>query len=171
MSWCFYNENNTGTNVKMMPEWAGTPLAPHPLFPTVWDLHRLSGSPWWIQHGTDWTSPSPLGSLLPPTWNRELELRDPAGKTTSNVVFNSPKRTRQNAWARGQRCSHLGHDEAVIVEVARIIVAILHGVEKQHRHDLCHAAAWCWVSGSRNKGVHVEKNPKYKVKQLQLEHI
>lgn len=37
--------------------------------------------------------------------------------------------------------SHLGHDEAVVVEVAWVVVAILHGVEEQHRHDLCHAAA------------------------------
>lgn len=36
---------------------------------------------------------------------------------------------------------HLGHDEAVIVEVARVVVAVLHGVEEKHRHDLCHAAA------------------------------
>lgn len=55
-----------------------------------------------------------------------------------------------NARARGQRCPHLRHDEAVIVEVPWIVVAILHGVEKQHRHDLCHTAAWCWVSGNRN---------------------
>lgn len=67
---------------------------------------------------------------------------------------------RPNARARGQRRSRLRHDEAVIVEVPWIVIAILHGVEKQHRHDLCHTAAWCWVSGNRNKVVHVKKNPK-----------
>lgn len=58
-----------------------------------------------------------------------------------------------NARARGQRCSHLRHDEAIIVEVPWIVVAILHGVEKQHRHDLCHTAAWCWVSGNRKQSA------------------
>lgn len=36
---------------------------------------------------------------------------------------------------------HLGHDEAVVVEVPWVVVAVLHGVEKKHGHDLCHAAA------------------------------
>lgn len=47
--------------------------------------------------------------------------------------------------------SHLGQDEAVIVEVPGIIVAVPHGVEKKHRHDFCHTAAWCWVSARQRK--------------------
>lgn len=155
----------------MMLEWAGMPLVLHLLFPSVWNLHRLSGSPWRSQCDKGWAAHSPSGSLLPPTWNRELELRDPADKTTSHVFLNPPREASQLLSLAGQRRSHLRHNEAVIVKVPRIIVAILHGVEKQHRHDLCHAAAWCRVSGRSNKVVNVEKNPKCKVKPLQFDHI
>lgn len=43
--------------------------------------------------------------------------------------------------AEGQIGSHLGHDEAVTVEVPWVFRAVLHGVEEKHRHDFCHAAA------------------------------
>lgn len=145
------------------------PLPLHPLFPSVWNLRRLSGSPCWSQRDKGWAAPSPSGSLLPPTWNRELELRAPADKTTSHAFLDPPREASQLLSLVGQRRSHLRHDEAVIVEVPWIIVAILHGVEKQHRHDLCHAAAWCRVSGRANRVVNVEKNPKCKVKPLQFD--
>lgn len=153
-----------------MLERAGIPLVLHQLFPRNCNLRRLSGSPWWSQRDKGWAALSPSGSLLPPTWNRELELRDPADKTTSHAFLDPPREASRLLSLVGQRRSHLRHDEAVIIEVPRIVVAILHGVEKQHRHDLCHAAAWCRVSGRPNKVVNVEKNPKCKFKPLQFDH-
>lgn len=47
----------------------------------------------------------------------------------------------------GFHCCHLGHDETVVVEVPWIVVAVLHGVEEEHGHDLGHAAARRGVSG------------------------
>lgn len=37
--------------------------------------------------------------------------------------------------------AHLRQDEAVVVEVSRVVRAVLHVVEEKDRHDLCHAAA------------------------------
>lgn len=147
---------------------AGMPLVLCLLLPIVWNLRRLSGSPRWSQRDKGWAAPSPSGSLLPPTWNRELEQRGPAEKTTSHDFLNPPREASQLLSLVGQRRSHLRHDEAVIVKVPRIVVAILHGVEKQHRHDLCHAAAWCRVSGRPSRVVKDEKNPKCKIQKVKL---
>lgn len=41
-------------------------------------------------------------------------------------------------WGVGVR--YLREDESIIVGVAWVFRAILHGVEEEHRHDLCRAA-------------------------------
>ena len=44
-----------------------------------------------------------------------------------------------------------GQDEAVVAGSAWLLEGVLHGLEEQHRHQLCCRCTWCWVSGDKER--------------------
>lgn len=81
----------------------------------------------------------------------ETEGKGPLGQTTPDVKW-------KISHTQNEEHSDLWEHKAVVALVTGVICFVAHGVEEEHRHELCCTAAWCRVTEERKKRDIVHKN-------------